>query len=98
MSGCQNQKSASHAVPIFQKQRNNKCKVPRYVHKSRRKEERDFKLISGAQKIPYNIDGIKTDNECIIVEGEPDVLTFIECGYANVISIAERINASRGKP
>lgn len=50
------------------------------------KKERDFKLISGAQKIPYNIDGIKTDNECIIVEGEPDVLTFIECGYANVIS------------
>lgn len=50
------------------------------------KVKRDFKMISDAQKIPYNLNGIVGQKECIIVEGEPDALTFIECGITYVVS------------
>ena len=35
-----------------------------------------FKLVSGAELLPYNIDAIKGCSECIITEGEMDALTF----------------------
>ena len=37
-------------------------------------------------QVPYNIDSIKDEDECIITEGEIDVLSFLEAGYTNVIS------------
>lgn len=46
-----------------------------------------FKLVSGAQLIPYNIDAIKDTPECVITEGEMDALSFIECGRRDVISV-----------
>lgn len=45
-----------------------------------------FKLVKDAQKIPYNLDNIRTSKECIIVEGEVDCLSYIECGMWNVVS------------
>ena len=53
-----------------------------------------FKLCSGAQLIPYNIDCIKGQKECIITEGEMDALSFYEIGYHNVVSVPNGANAN----
>lgn len=53
-----------------------------------------FKLCSGAQLIPYNIDNIKGQRECIITEGEMDALSFYEIGYHNVVSVPNGANAN----
>ncbi len=53
-----------------------------------------FKLCSGAQLIPYLIDNIKGQKECIITEGEMDALSFYECGMKNVISVPNGANAN----
>ncbi|MCD8281690.1 MAG: toprim domain-containing protein [Prevotella sp.] len=46
-----------------------------------------FKMISGAELLPYNIDAIKDTPECIITEGEMDALSFYECGRHDVVSV-----------
>lgn len=46
-----------------------------------------FKLESGAELIPYNLDSITGASSCIITEGEMDCLSFIEVGYKNCISV-----------
>lgn len=58
-----------------------------------RTRDKGFKLISGAQIIPYNLDAIEAksfkegeDKHCFITEGEMDALTLIECGYQHAIS------------
>lgn len=53
-----------------------------------------FKLVSGAELIPYNIDAIKDTKECAICEGEADALSFIECGYDAVVSVPNGANAN----
>lgn len=53
-----------------------------------------FKLVSGAELIPYNIDAIKGCKECIITEGEMDALSFYECGRRDVISVPNGANAN----
>lgn len=53
-----------------------------------------FKLVSGAQLIPYNIDAILGCKECVITEGEMDALSFIECGRKDVISVPNGANAN----
>ena len=53
-----------------------------------------FKLVSGAELLPYNIDGIKGCKECIITEGEMDALTFYECGRHDVVSVPNGANAN----
>lgn len=53
-----------------------------------------FKLVSGAELIPYNIDAIKECKECIITEGEMDALSFYECGRHDVISVPNGANAN----
>lgn len=53
-----------------------------------------FKLCSGAQLIPYNIDAIKGKKECIITEGEMDALSFHEIGMTSVISVPNGANAN----
>lgn len=53
-----------------------------------------FKLCSGAELLPYNIDAIKGQKECIVTEGEMDALTFYECGCHNVISVPNGANAN----
>lgn len=53
-----------------------------------------FKLCSGAELLPYNIDAIKGEKECIITEGEMDALSFYECGKHNVVSVPNGANAN----
>lgn len=53
-----------------------------------------FKLVSGAELLPYNIDAIKGQPECIITEGEMDALSFYECGRHDVISVPNGANAN----
>lgn len=52
-----------------------------------RAKDKDFKLEKNAELIFYNIDSIKDETECIIVEGEIDCLSFHEAGIYNVISV-----------
>jgi twinkle protein len=53
-----------------------------------------FKLCSGAELLPYNIDAIKGTTECIITEGEMDALSFYECGRHDVVSVPNGANAN----
>lgn len=53
-----------------------------------------FKLVSGAELLPYNIDAIKGQRECIITEGEMDALSFIECGRFDTVSVPNGANAN----
>ena len=41
---------------------------------------KNFKMITGAELIPYNIDGIAGTPQCIITEGEIDLLSFLAIG------------------
>lgn len=58
-----------------------------------RDAQKNFKLYKGAQKTFYNIDSIKDMDECIIVEGEIDCLSFIEAGYDAVVSVPNGFTA-----
>lgn len=56
--------------------------------------EKKFKMVSGAEVIPYNIDGIKETPECIVAEGEIDALSFAEIGRTDVISVPAGANTN----
>ncbi len=53
-----------------------------------------FKLVSGAELLPYNIDAIKGQPTCVITEGEMDALSFMEAGVASVVSVPNGANAN----
>lgn len=53
-----------------------------------------FKLVSGAELLPYNINAIGGTKECIITEGEMDALSFWECGRHDVVSVPNGANAN----
>lgn len=53
-----------------------------------------FKMESGAELIPYNIDAILGAKECIVTEGEMDCLSFVECGLTNCISVPAGANSN----
>ncbi|NDV59039.1 DNA primase [Bacteroides sp. 519] len=53
-----------------------------------------FKMLQGAETIPYNIDGILSVPECIITEGEIDALSFITAGRMDVISVPSGANTN----
>lgn len=46
-----------------------------------------FKLSSGAELIPYNLNSIIGKKEAVWVEGEIDALSFYEAGIKNVVSV-----------
>ena len=48
---------------------------------------KNFKLYKGAEKVFYNINSIIGYDQCIIVEGEMDVLALHEAGMPNSISV-----------
>ncbi|MDT0646320.1 toprim domain-containing protein [Zunongwangia sp. F260] len=54
--------------------------------------KKHFKLFKGAEKIFYNLDNIATEKDCIIVEGEFDVLAFHTAGYSNCVSVPNGFN------
>ena len=55
---------------------------------------KEFKLVSGAELLPYNINAIGGTPECIITEGEMDALSFVECGRLDVVSVPNGANAN----
>jgi len=52
---------------------------------------KSFKLVSGAELILMNIDALR-EKEVIIVEGEMDMLTFMQVGVKNVMSVPNGAN------
>jgi len=48
---------------------------------------KNFKLYKGAEKVFYNINSIVGYDNCVITEGEMDVLALHEAGVTNVISV-----------
>jgi twinkle protein len=52
-----------------------------------RAAQKDFKLDKNAELIFYNLDAIKNEKTCIIVEGEIDCLSMYEAGIYNVVSV-----------
>lgn len=59
-----------------------------------RDDKKGFRLAKDAELIFYNLDAIKDESECVIVEGEIDCLTLHECGIYNVVSVPN--GASKG--
>lgn len=57
------------------------------VNTKYRDMNKNFKLIAGAELIPYNLNGILGQPECIITEGEIDALSFMTIGRKDVISV-----------
>lgn len=49
--------------------------------------QKTFKLNSGSQLVWYNYDAILSNDEIIICEGEIDLLSIMQCGFDNVISV-----------
>lgn len=49
--------------------------------------KKNFKLVKDAEKIFYNLDSCHISKDIIIVEGEIDALSYIECGITNVVSV-----------
>lgn len=60
-----------------------------------RSGSKNFKLFKNAELIFYNLDSIKDEETCIVVEGEIDCLSFIEAGLTNVVSVPN--GASKGQ-
>ena len=56
--------------------------------------KKSFKMAKDAELIFYNLDSIKDENECVIVEGEMDCLTLFEAGIYNCVSVPN--GASKG--
>jgi len=56
--------------------------------------KKSFKMAKDAELIFYNLDAIKDEKECVIVEGEIDCLSVHEAGIFNVVSVPN--GASRG--
>ena len=48
---------------------------------------KNFKLYKGAEKVFYNINSVIGYSDCVIVEGEMDVLALHEAGIPNAISV-----------
>ena len=53
---------------------------------------KNFKLVGGAELIPYNLDGAINEKTVIIVEGEIDALSVYQAGFKNVISVPNGAN------
>lgn len=49
--------------------------------------DKKFKMIAGAELIPYNIDAAKDEKTLIWVEGEVDCLSCVEVNIHNVVSV-----------
>ena len=52
-----------------------------------RDRHKNFKMVAGAELIPYNISAIRDTDECIVTEGEMDALSFMVCGREDVVSV-----------
>lgn len=83
--------SSNEWMPQFQKEVETICfpffKDEVLKNVKYRGANKSFKLYSGAELVWYNFDALKNNNEIIICEGEIDLLTWVQNGYENVISV-----------
>lgn len=83
--------SATEYMPQTQKKEESICfhyyENGERVNTKYRDLQKNFKLITGAELIPYNIDGIKDTPEAIITEGEMDAASFVTAGRTDVVSV-----------
>jgi len=54
--------------------------------------DKKFKMVSGAKKIPYNLNSIKQSEYVIICEGEEECMVWHQCGFPHVISCPNGAN------
>lgn len=66
----------------------------RLVNTKFRTLDKLFKFVTGKELIPYNINGILGEPQCIFVEGELDALSFFEIGRTDVISVPNGANTN----
>lgn len=55
--------------------------------------DKDFKMAKNAELIFYNLDALKGEKECVIVEGEIDVASMHESGIFNSVSVPNGASA-----
>lgn len=53
---------------------------------------KNFKMVTGAELIPYNVDGILDTPEAIVTEGEFDAASFVTIGRRDVVSVPSGAN------
>ena len=59
-----------------------------------RSGKKHFKMVQGAELIPYNIDSLTGQTSCIIHEGELDAASSIAAGFKGVISVPAGANSN----
>ena len=59
-----------------------------------RSGKKHFKMVQGAELIPYNIDSLIGQTSCIINEGELDAASSIAAGFKGVISVPTGANSN----
>lgn len=83
-----------------QTRKKEKCLVFNYmeqgflINQKFRDMAKNFKMVQGAELIPYNIDSCLGEEEVIVVEGEFDVLAMMAAGMRSVISIPSGANSN----
>jgi len=60
-----------------------------------RGKNKDFTFEKECELVMYNIDAVLGQTECVLVEGEPDVLSFHESGVKNVCSVPNGFTLAR---
>ena len=53
-----------------------------------------FKMVTGAEQIPYNVDSLVGESTCIVTEGELDAASCIAAGFKAVVSVPTGANAN----
>jgi len=97
--------------PIYQKNNKDKSKIGKVISRNcigykyiqdnvlvnikYRDPDKNFKMITGASKILYNINAIKGKKEAIITEGENDVAAYHEADCKNTVSVPHGVTISR---
>lgn len=85
-------------MPQTQKQEN--CIVFNYfeqgvlINQKFRDLSKNFKMVQGAELIPYNIDSCLGEEKVIVVEGEFDAMAFVMAGFKSVISVPAGANSN----
>jgi len=64
------------------------------VNTKYRDARKNFKMVKDAEKIFYNLDSIRFTDQVVIVEGEMDVASVIECGINYCVSVPNGFTAS----
>ncbi len=57
------------------------------INTKSRGKNKDFKFEKDCELIMYNLDSIIGKDEAVLVEGEPDALSYHDCGVKNVASV-----------